>query len=97
MNTRKGTPKNKKVDFLTSKKRGIKNLTCFACRNMFVYLFLCLCVLACVFGMMSYSGPFGAIPPMKGAALSDVKGAQGHRGVGQFFMKGDPFFLETTL
>ena len=30
---------------------------------------------ACVFGMMSCSGPFGAIPPMKGAALSDVKGA----------------------
>lgn len=30
--------------------------------------------------MMSYSGPFGAIPPMKGAALSDVKGAQGHPG-----------------
>lgn len=43
---------------------------------MFVYMFfLFLCVLLELFGMMSCSGPFGAIPPMKGAALSDVKGA----------------------
>lgn len=41
MNTRnRELPRIKKVDLLTNKNGGIKNLTCFACRNMFVYMFL---------------------------------------------------------
>lgn len=57
---------------MTNKKGREKKLDMF-CLSKHVCLLVSLFVCLLVFEMMSYSGPFGAIPPMKGAALSDVK------------------------